>query len=464
MWPSEGSVCPQLIPLFSEAGIRWIATDEEVLAKSLEHSFSRNHEGTLEDPDILYRPYVVGKGSHRLHIIFRDHELSDLIGFVYLRWNAHDAVDDFLRRIHAIRCKLANKKGPHLISIILDGENAWEYYKNDGRDFLLELYRRLEEDPLIRCVTVEEYLSENPTSKRLPSLFSGSWINHNFRIWIGHQEDNIAWDQISMVRGDLVRFERENPDFDQDKLQLAWEEIYIAEGSDWFWWYGDDHSSGNDEAFDQLFRTHLINVYLILGLPVPDVLYESNILQDKTLLPITPPKGLIDPEINGQINNYYEWIQAGLFEPRQHGGAMQQVAGFLEKVHYGFSLEKFFLRLDFSKSIEEMHDYSLKVRFLTPYQRQIVFYLKERGIQPLFRFYQRTNENWEEISGTARAAIMQILEMGVGFDQFGAAPGDEVRFFVILEKEGREIERCPAHGFITLEAPGKDFESIMWQV
>jgi alpha-amylase/alpha-mannosidase (GH57 family) len=464
MWPSEGSVSPQLIPLFSEAGIRWIATDEEILAQSLKQTLERDHHGTLKTPELLYRPYIVEKDSSQLQIVFRDHELSDLIGFVYLRWNAHDAVNDFLKRIHAARRKLIDHEGPHLISVILDGENAWEHYKNDGRNFLLELYRRLEKDPLIRCVTVEEYLSENPATERLPTLFSGSWINHNFRIWIGHQEDNAGWDQISMARDDLLRFERENPDFDKDKLRLAWEEIYIAEGSDWFWWYGDDHSSGNDEAFDELFRNHLANVYLLLGLPVPDELYESNILQDKVTLTITPPKKLINPEISGQISNYYEWHQAGFFEPHKHGGAMHQVAGIVEKIHYGFNLENLFLRIDTSIPLSKAPDYSLKIRFLTPRQYQVNIYLEKGKHQPSYRFSRQTNEHWEEASGIIQAAIDQTLEMGIGFDQIDASAGDEVQFIVILEKNGLEIERYPSRGAISLKVPCKDFESIMWQV
>ena len=462
MWPSEGSVSQQLLPLFSEAGIRWIATDEEILAKSLNLLLERDQEGVLRSPEILYRPYTVENGSHKVQVVFRDHVLSDLFGFIYLRWNAREAVDDFFRRIHAIRRSLADKKDQHLVSVILDGENAWEYYKNDGRDFLLELYQRLEQEPLIRCVTVGEYLAENPATQTIPTLFSGSWINHNFRIWIGHQEDNDGWDQISMVRDDLLRFERKNPDYDKDKLKLAWEEIYIAEGSDWFWWYGDDHSSGNDEAFDELFRTHLMNVYHLLGLPVPDGLYNSNIVQGKITLPVIPPKGLINPEINGRVGTYYEWISAGVFEPHTHGGAMHQVAGILEKIYYGFNLENLFLRLDFSVSLMKVLDYFLKIRFLSPCQRQVVVRLEKQN--PAYNIYERENEHWQEISGTVQVAVDQILEMGIGFDQIGASPGNEVGFIVILERNGLEIERYPSNGFISLEVPCKDFESIMWQV
>jgi alpha-amylase/alpha-mannosidase (GH57 family) len=211
---------------------------------------------------VLYKPYLAGKGDKRVSIVFRDHTLSDLVGFVYSKWDTKNAVHDLIDRLHRVRRMLPAGE-PHLVSIILDGENAWEYYQNDGRDFFLYLYERLSREQGLKCVTVGEYLREHPAKDGIERLHAGSWINANYRIWIGHEEDNRAWDLLSQTREALTDYASLNGD--PDKLALAWEEIYIAEGSDWCWWYGDDHFSENDEEFDLLFRTHLMNVYRLIG-------------------------------------------------------------------------------------------------------------------------------------------------------------------------------------------------------
>ena len=193
MWPSEGSVSEDILPLLGRAGIKWIATDEEILAKSLDIQF---HRGLSDDdpvPEALYKPYYIDKHGHRLSMIFRDHQLSDLIGFVYSKWDSNKAVDDLIARLHRIRKSVEWQDGDHLVSIILDGENAWEHYKNDGHDFLSCLYERLSRESAFKTVRVSDYLSEHPPVRDIGKLFPGSWINHNFKIWIGHEEDNAAW-------------------------------------------------------------------------------------------------------------------------------------------------------------------------------------------------------------------------------------------------------------------------------
>ena len=281
MWPAEGSVSEDIIPLLAGGGITWIATDEGVLARSLGVPIERDFAGVMKNPGVLYKPYLAGKGDRQLSIVFRDHTLSDLIGFVYSKWDHRNAVNDLIDRLHRLRRGLP--AGPHLVSIILDGENAWEYYQNDGRDFFLYLYDRLSAEQGLECVTVGEYLKEHPATDVIERLHPGSWINANFRVWIGHEEDNQAWDMLSQTRQALTDYAAR--DGNPEKLAKAWEEIYIAEGSDWCWWYGDDHYSENDAEFDLLFRTHLMNVYRIIGLDVPDELQISILREDRQAQP-----------------------------------------------------------------------------------------------------------------------------------------------------------------------------------
>ncbi|NQU21774.1 MAG: alpha-amylase/alpha-mannosidase, partial [Candidatus Nealsonbacteria bacterium] len=266
MWPSEGSVCQGIIPAIAEAGVRWIATDEEILSRSTDGWVSRDADGYLRNPEMLYRPWRVEEQGRQLQIVFRDHALSDQIGFHYQRYEADDAVNDFIGKIEAIGRATSGNAGhrPTLVSIILDGENCWEYYANGGVDFLRTLYRRIAKHPHVTPYRICDYLEQYPATDKLGHLFPGSWIQHNFGIWIGHPECNRAWDAMHQTRQYLAQV-TEQKSKPAEQIDRAWEELYIAQGSDWFWWFGDDHSSAQDGLFDRLFRKHLQNVYQILG-------------------------------------------------------------------------------------------------------------------------------------------------------------------------------------------------------
>ncbi|MBI3996716.1 MAG: hypothetical protein HY352_03570, partial [Candidatus Omnitrophica bacterium] len=225
LWPSEGSVSEDVVRLAIEAKLQWIATDEEILWRTLKCPRSASQ---------LYRPHLLRRKAGRLAIVFRDRELSDLIGFVYSQWEPRVAVSDFVNRLGAIHEQFATSSSAALISIILDGENAWEYYPNDAHDFLMALYHALASDERFRCVTVSEFLHQHPHEheESLPELFSGSWIDGNFATWIGHPEKNVAWTYLAAARDALAHVSREDP-----KGALAWKSLGIAEGSDWMWWF-----------------------------------------------------------------------------------------------------------------------------------------------------------------------------------------------------------------------------------
>ena len=462
MWPSEGSVAEEIVPLIADAGIQWIGTDEGVLARSLGIHIDRDFAGVMKDPEVLYKPYRVGKGDKRLSVVFRDHTLSDLIGFVYSKWDYKNAVHDLIDRFHRVRRGLSD--GPHLVSIILDGENAWEYYQNDGRDFFLYLYERLSGEQGLRCVTVGEFLKANPAQTDIEHLHAGSWINANYRIWIGHEEDNRAWDLLTQTRDALTEYVSQNGD--ADKIAKAWEEIYIAEGSDWCWWYGDDHFSENDEEFDLLYRTHLMNVYRIIGLDVPDELQISILREDRQAMPTVDLTAFITPTIDGQVTNYFEWLPAGFYDVSQGGGAMHRGASIITHIYYGFDLKNMFIRLDPSVNLreEKVADLAFFIIFLDPKGLDVEIRVVPRERRVSATLSRGDNGARRQIAVINTVAANEIIELAVPFDMLGVKPNDEIHLFVTVEHAGSEVEKWPSRGYIQFRVPTSDFEATMWQV
>jgi alpha-amylase/alpha-mannosidase (GH57 family) len=462
MWPAEGSVAEEIVPILADAGIRWIGTDEGVLARSLGIAIDRDFSGIMRNPEVLYRPYRAGKGDKTVNIVFRDHTLSDLVGFVYSKWDFKNAVHDLIDRLHRIRKSVGNR--PHLVSIILDGENAWEYYQNDGRDFFLYLYEKLSSEQGLRCVTVGEHLREHPATDPIARLHAGSWINANYRIWIGHEEDNRAWDLLGQTREVLVQ--EASRDGDPEKLAKAWEEIYIAEGSDWCWWYGDDHFSDNDQEFDLLFRTHLMNVYRVIGLDVPDELHIPVLREDREARPTVELTSLISPTIDGEITNYFEWLAAGYYDVARGGGAMHRGASVISHIYYGFDLKNLFLRFDPTQNLQDdkVSDLAFFVNFITPKGLDVEIRVLPQERRVAAALFKGENGNRREVSPIHSVAANEIIELAVPFEMLGVNPNDEIHFFITVERKGSEVEKWPFRGFIQVKIPTDDFEAMMWQV
>jgi alpha-amylase/alpha-mannosidase (GH57 family) len=462
MWPAEGSVAEDIIPLLADSGVAWIGTDEGVLSRSLGVPIERDFAGVMKNPEVLYKPYLAGRGDRRVSIVFRDHTLSDLIGFVYSKWDYKNAVHDLIDRLHRVRRGLSG--GPHLVSIILDGENAWEHYQNDGRDFFLYLYERLSGEQGLRCVTVGEYLKEHPAEAAIERLHAGSWINANYRVWIGHEEDNRAWDLLAQTRQALTEYAGGNGD--PEKLAQAWEEIYIAEGSDWCWWYGDDHYSENDEEFDLLFRTHLINVYRIIGADVPDELQIPILREDRQALPTVELTAFISPAIDGQVTNYFEWLPAGFYDVSQGGGAMHRGASIITHIYYGFDLKNLFIRLDPGGSLkdEKVADLAFFVNFLSPKGLDVELRIVPRGAGATAALYQGENADRARTAEIPSVAASDIIELAVPFELIGVKANEDVQLFITVERSGSEVEKWPYRGFIQFKVPTDDFEAMMWQV
>jgi len=254
MWPSEESVSEHILPFIIQCGINWIVTDEAILFKSLKKK--------KRDTALLYQPHFLKREKGNLNIIFRDRNLSDLISFVYYNWKTETAVDDFMRHLKSISG--AFKQEDVLVTVAMDGENAWEYYSGDGHDFLEMLYQQLSESQFVKTVTISEYLKMRPAKLQIKRLAAGSWIYADFFKWMGNPYKNKAWEYLAKARAEL---ESSKLQATGCKLEMAYKQIYIAEGSDWFWWYGENHAD-----FDRLFRMHLSNFYTLIGKDIPDYL------------------------------------------------------------------------------------------------------------------------------------------------------------------------------------------------
>ncbi|MEX2119022.1 MAG: glycoside hydrolase family 57 protein [Pirellulales bacterium] len=463
MWPSEGSVCQAMIPALAAAGIQWMATDEEILSASTEGWVSRDAQGFLRNPEMLYRPWRVEEKGHPLQMIFRDHAMSDQIGFHYQRYEAQHAVDDFVGKLEAIGRATTGNLGhrPTLVSIILDGENCWEYYPNAGVDFLRTLYRRLTAHPKIKPVRVGDYLERHPASDKLGHLFPGSWIQHNFGIWIGHPECNRAWDLLFQTREYLVRATQsgEKP---AEALRRAWTELYIAEGSDWFWWFGDSHTSAQDALFDRLFRKHLQNIYALLGDEPPSELARPISQGHRHAHLHTKPSGLLNVKVDGR-RTYFEWINAGHYAVGAARGTMTMAQeGRLAGLHFGFDTERLLLRFDARNGTarERLADIDvLRISFFQPAGFELLI-SHPNWQEPILQLYHNDVPVGE--SGVQAAADV-ILEVAIPLGSLALSTDDPVQFFVELVQQEQSLERVPNEGAIEISVPSPEFELIMWQ-
>lgn len=467
MWPSEGSVSMDVLPIVASEGVEWLATDEEILSNTLRRPIRRDHMGNCYDT-FLYKPYEIDSEGGKTVFFFRDHVLSDLIGFDYSKMDAEHAASDMLSRLTRIHGMLENP-GEHVVPIILDGENAWEHFRNDGRDFLRALYSKLSSHPALRCVTISEFLDMKTKRERLDWLFPGSWINHNFKIWIGHVEDNTAWDYISEARDALVKYEEALGGTPEERrikenVREAWEEVYAAEGSDWFWWYGEEHSSMSDEDFDALFRRRIKRIYQLIGNPPPDYLEMPISSEIKGYRPPSEPRALISPNVDGIISDYFEWLSCGKLERTYFGSAMHKElqGGLVDSISYGFSRESLFFRFDYIEELGRFEGpWSFTVTFMQP--RQVKAAAKIEGKNADGTISVRYGDKWGDET-PLRVAADAVVEVEIPLSLLDAGKGDEIKLYININAHERGVERWPVKGYLIFTVPPEDFEQQDWIV
>jgi len=266
-WPSEGSVSDATLAKLDEFGFRWTATGESVLHHS---TAALGNPVDDESSHLLFQPHRVAKSETAC--FFRDDKLSDKIGFVYSDWHADDAVADLVHHLESIGASFANK-GEAVVSIIMDGENAWEYYPENAYYFLTELYNKLSNHPRLRLTTFSECLDESVPVNHLPHIVPGSWVYGTFSTWIGETGKNRAWEML--VDAKHAFDQSVDAGLSVKKLNRAEMQLAVCEGSDWFWWFGGDNPADTVRMFDELYRMHLSRLYQILGKEPPEYLAHS---------------------------------------------------------------------------------------------------------------------------------------------------------------------------------------------
>jgi alpha-amylase/alpha-mannosidase (GH57 family) len=344
MWPAEGAVSQEVLGMFAKEGVKWIATGEHVLSKSLDiPTFKRNTKGIVTNPEVLYTPWY-GQLNRQddVAIFFRDLSISDQVGFTYSGMSPEMAVADMMKALEAAREVSVTMDRPLVVSIVLDGENAWEHYQNDGIDFLSLMYETLTTTEWLKTTTPTEYIEKyGPQIDKLDKVFPASWFQPNFATWIGETEETYAWDYLQKTR---AFYDRSNAsgEYTAEQLEKAFDYMLLAEGSDWFWWYGSDQSSGNDDYFGSAFRNLLKNVYTSLGQEPPAYL---------DIPIISPTAQLFDKQSDSILNSNQALLVNGFTNTKiwSDAGAIETL-DMISKIQYRFSDEHLYISIQKSSS------------------------------------------------------------------------------------------------------------------
>ncbi|HSS62549.1 MAG TPA: glycogen/starch synthase, partial [Candidatus Limnocylindrales bacterium] len=462
MWPSEMAVGEAVIGLAEKAKLDWMISDEEVLARSLEGHFNRDEH--------LYQPVRVARDAGSVSMVFRDSQLSNVIGFDYQRMSSIDAARDLVGRLRRIRDVQGDRD--FLAVIALDGENAWEFYPRDGHDFLNALYTELESSTDVITTTVSDFIAEHPPQLQLHHLHTGSWIGASLDTWIGDPEHNVAWDLLAETRDWLEAQSQQRPKESQ-QAALAWREILITEGSDWFWWFSRKHDSGMDPIWDNQFRLHLRNVYKLMGARAPARLFQPIIKRAPT-----PERGVPAAPISPRSKHDPAWGQAGYYLVGSGFGALHRPAGVVERVYYGNDDDQMYFRIDSPRSVLELEQQKIEFWLYIsgppagdgdgnvelPLPRSA---LAELGVDPavVVRISPRAQGSTVSVVRAVEPLTRGVVEttwnvddpfaVGIPFRQLSKRSGDAFELALVVSRDGRDIEVVPPSGALGLRVPGQ---------
>ncbi|MGH7762128.1 MAG: glycogen/starch synthase [Candidatus Dormibacteraceae bacterium] len=472
MWPSEMAVGESIVDLVVGSGVGWMISDEEVLARSMEGRYSRDEH--------LYSPKLIDREGQSLTMVFRDSQISNAIGFDYQRMSSIDAARNLVGRLK----RIGEQQGDRnlLVVIALDGENAWEFYPRDGHDFLNALYTELESTQDVVTTTVADFIAEHPTEQQLHHLHTGSWIGASLDTWIGDPEHNVAWDLLAETRAWLEDQAAQRPN-ESEQAALAWREILITEGSDWFWWFSRKHDSGMDPIWDNQFRLHLRNVYKLMGSRAPARLFQPIIKRAPA-----PERGVRAATIGPESRDDAEWSKAGYFQVGSGFGALHRPAGIVESVYYGNDDEDLFFRIDTPRTPAELEaehidfwlycsgkpagDGASDIELPLPASATV-----DLGFEPAFvvRIVPRAQGGSVTVAkivdpaGRAQGALFEksrgIVEtawevrdpcfVAIPLERLGKGAGDTVEMALVVSREGKDIEVVPPSGSLGVRVPGE---------
>ena len=481
-WPSEHCISQKTLDVIANLGFEWVITDESVLANSLKKEFVRDFRGCYEDPyDVCSLYLYKTKREKEINIVFRDSVIPNMITFEYPHHDSVLCANDLFDRIKTVHDKLKNSPDKkHIFTIAMDGENSWDSYEQDGSIFLERLYSLINDDRAIKTVLISDYVEENKhTEKLLKKVTSGSWVNQEFQLWIAEPTKNLAWQYLVQARNDIKDAEKSGR-LSKERIKAAKYEIYIAEGSDWFWWYGEPNNSGQDHIFDFLFREHLKNVYDILEKPVPS--YLEMPLISFMGKPMKNPKRIITPLINGMAKNNDEWLSAGCIDIPD--GPIIQENKVFDRIYFGSDEDNLYLRFDVNKYLLDSKDrfkeyFSIYVYFKTynnqemasptrttnkrdyllpvlldGYTHEVKIALTNNRKYPLQYSVAVKDGLWELQWGHhIRYVHKEIFEVCIPFEDLNIGHGESFDFFFITGCGGVTEEIYPKDIPLTLTRP-----------
>jgi alpha-amylase/alpha-mannosidase (GH57 family) len=471
LWPSEGAVSAEALPLVAAAGFNWLATDEMILGRSLGRPFTRDGSNMITNPRALYQPYcLLTDAEIGPRIIFRDHELSDRIGFLYQHLPGQQAAEDMIYRLLEIRRRLDDPQKPYLVSIILDGENCWENYEHNGDVFLNAFYGLLSERPELKPVTVREYLAAHRPAGTLAKLVTGSWIAGDLTTWIGDPPHNRAWEALARTRAHLAQAAaRATPPVAPAALATAWQALYAAEGSDWFWWYSHRNRSDQDALFDELFRHDLAAVYAALGEETPGWLQRP--IREALARPAgRDAAGYISPALDAAPYPDEEWTLAATVQPTLAStGAMQRADILIERLFVGHDPHSLYLRLDLRGQLDN-YDVAMylgldgdqpvnqrpRAHFPDPATAPVYLalhweILRQPGQPAPFLSRAAGQEQWQSIGPLAAGVGEKTLEVAVPLTALGLTLGQPIRLLATLAQHGVIVAQLPERAMQTIE-------------
>lgn len=432
LWPSEGSISEEALAMTSATGFRWTASDEGNLYRS---TVENSH------PSDPFEPFGFRIGTHEITLFFRDKKLSDAIGFQYAHMPAPEALTDFSARLHHIAQRTQGRPN-RCVAVILDGENSWEYFPDGGEAFLGGLYQALAADPGLCLSTYSEYLAKVQNPGMISVLHPGSWIDADFHIWIGDPEKNRAWDLLRTMRKRL-ELQSGAALIESDEVRRA---LYLAEGSDWFWWFGAPFHSPYESDFDRLFRAFLSQAFRAAGVKAPSVL-ETPIAAPPLLEASGQPTFEMTPVLDGRVTSFYEWVGAICADARKLRAAMARTEKMISRVYYGFDLNTLHVRVDLADGslLTKVPALTIFVELVGEASATFAWPL-EKGHDLPPRSVAREPEGSPVGHSHARYAAADMVEISIPLREVGLTPGLECTFAVGISEGLLVRERVPREG------------------
>ncbi len=474
-WPPELCLGPKTLSILAKEGIEWTISDEGILADSINFDFIRDFKGNLNDPYHLLKVYEYQTKTAPIDVIFRDRSIANLINFEYAGIDSKMAANDLYGKIKVMQNKLlVSPDDTHLLTIALDGENCWENYQNDGNEFLNNIYSLIENDENLETVLITDYIRNDKHKKTLNKIHSGSWIDKTFQYWIGESTKNKAWNYLKETHDVYENYAKENKDY--PNLQVAYRELMIAEGSDWFWWYGEPNNSGQDYVFDYMYRERLKNVYIALGITPPEYLNES--LITKVEMPFKHPARMITPRMDGLFESYDDWYHSGNISMLD--GPVFRENKNVEKIHFGCDQNNVYFRLHVNKNasetsyIDRINQFYIYIRNATnignrayirlisktdnPYpilrekfEHELTLTLVKDTLYPP-RLTSCLHPNMWTLANPDGINIVhnEVIDIAIPFDLLGVKQGETVEFFMANTDSGVKNTHIPQEILLSL--------------